>query len=211
MSSGKIVIVNYGMGNLHSVLYKIKKLHPNVVISSEKEEIAAASKIILPGVGHFAEGMKSIGKLGIREILDEKALREKVPVLGICLGMQLLTDFSEEGNSEGLGWIKGRTSRIEKEKIGKLKIPHMGWNSVVKKNDPVGILNGTNEESYFYFVHSYYVTCEDRNNALCTSTYGIEFDSGISNQNIFGFQFHPEKSHDSGLTLMKNFINLSTI
>jgi len=207
MSDGKIVIVDYGMGNLHTVLYKIKKLQPDVIISSSKDELASATKIILPGVGHFAAGMKRINELGLREILDKKALEEKIPVMGICLGMQLLTNFSEEGNAEGLGWINAMTIRFDKQKIGALKIPHMGWNTVALKNDPSGILSGINEESFFYFVHSFYVKCESNSNVLCSTNYGAEFDSGISNGNIFGFQFHPEKSHDSGLTLLKNFIN----
>lgn len=208
MSAGKIVIVDYGMGNLHSVLYKIKKLNADVVISSAKEEIASASKIILPGVGHFAAGMKKINDLGLRDVLDKKALDEKVPVMGICLGMQLLTNFSEEGNAEGLGWIKAKTIRFNKDKVGALKIPHMGWNSVAIKNDPSGIMLGINGESYFYFVHSYYVKCENECDVLCRTNYGMEFDSGIFRENIFGFQFHPEKSHDSGLTLLKNFVNM---
>ncbi len=209
MEKDKIVIVDYGMGNLHSVLYKIKKLNADVAISSNKTEIESATKIILPGVGHFAAGMKKINDLGLRDVLDKKALVEKIPVMGICLGMQLLTNFSEEGNAEGLGWIKAVTMHFDKDKIGGLKIPHMGWNTVVKKNDPAGILNGTDNGSFYYFVHSYNVKCENDGNVLCKTTYGVEFDSGISNGNIFGFQFHPEKSHDSGLLLLKNFVGIT--
>jgi imidazole glycerol-phosphate synthase subunit HisH len=208
MPGSKIVIVDYGMGNLHTVLYKIKKLQPEVIISSSREDIASATKIILPGVGHFAAGMKRINEIGIREVLDKKALTEKIPVMGICLGMQLLTNFSEEGNAEGLGWINASTIRFDKQKIGSLKIPHMGWNTVALKNDPSGILNGISEESFFYFVHSFYVKCEDSSNVLCQTNYGMEFDSGIVKENIFGLQFHPEKSHDSGLAILKNFISI---
>ena len=208
MSNGKIVIIDYGMGNLHSVHYKVGKLYPDVIISSSKEEILQASKIILPGVGQFASGMKKIEELGIRDVLDKKVLLEKVPVLGICLGMQLMTKFSEEGNVNGLGWISAQTKHFEKEKLNGLKIPHMGWNTINKMQNKSPILAGINSDDMFYFVHSYYVECEDRNNVLCSTEYGIVFDSGISKENIYGFQFHPEKSHDSGLMLLKNFINL---
>lgn len=209
MSAGKIVIVDYGMGNLHSVFYKIKKLNADVAICSDKKVMESALKIILPGVGHFAAGMKKINNLGLRDVLDRKALVEKIPIMGICLGMQLLTNFSEEGNVEGLGWIKAVTRRFDKDKMEGLKIPHMGWNTIIKKNDQAGILNGTDEESFFYFVHSYNVKCENDDNVLCKTTYGIEFDSGIVKENIFGFQFHPEKSHDSGLQLLKNFVGIT--
>ncbi len=208
MNSGRIVIVDYGMGNLHSVIYKIAKLHADVVISSSSEEIRSASKIILPGVGHFAAGMKRIYELDIKKSLDYKALEEKVPVLGICLGMQLMTDHSEEGNVEGLGWIPAMTKRFEKEKLNGLKIPHMGWNTIKKENDPLNILDGMEPDDMFYFVHSFFVECKKSENVLCSSTYGINFHSGIVRENISGLQFHPEKSHDSGTVILKNFINL---
>jgi imidazole glycerol-phosphate synthase subunit HisH len=208
MSSGKIIIIDYGMGNLHSVFYKVKKLYPDVIISSLKEELETASKIILPGVGHFAAGMKNIKEKKLLEVLNHKVLVEKSPVLGICLGMQLLTDFSEEGNVEGLGWISAKTKRFEKEKLNGLKIPHMGWNTIAAGNNNKNILQGLNPDDMFYFVHSYYVECENKSDILCSSEYGIGFHSGISKDNIFGFQFHPEKSHDSGLTILKNFISI---
>jgi len=207
MNKRNIVIVDYGMGNLYSVQYKLKKLYPDVIVSSSIEEIRKASKIILPGVGHFAAGMKNIIERNLKDVLNYKALEEKVPVLGICLGMQLLTDFSEEGNAEGLGWITAKTLRLEKEKLNGLKIPHMGWNTIKTENDNP-ILNGLKSDDMFYFVHSYRVVCENKDNVLCSTDYGVNFHSGIFKENIFGFQFHPEKSHDSGLIILKNFISL---
>jgi imidazole glycerol-phosphate synthase subunit HisH len=208
MKNGRIVIVDYGMGNLHSVIHNISKLYADVVISSSKQEILSASKIIIPGVGHFAAGMKSIIERDIKSVLDFKALEEKVPVLGICLGMQLMTIHSEEGNIDGLRWIPAQTKRFNKEKLGGLKIPHMGWNTIIKKNYSGNILNDIGSENMFYFVHSYYVECENNENVLCSTNYGINFHSGIMRENIFGFQFHPEKSHDSGTVILKNFISL---
>jgi imidazole glycerol-phosphate synthase subunit HisH len=207
MENGSIVIVDYGMGNLHSVIYKISKLNVNVIISSSKEEIMHASKIILPGVGHFAAGIKRIIEKDLKEVLDFKAQEEKVPVLGICLGMQLMTNHSEEGNAQGFGWIAASTKRFNKIKLDGLKIPHMGWNTIRKENNNY-ILDGLDNDDMFYFVHSYYVECDSYENVLCTSDYGINFHSGIVKNNIFGFQFHPEKSHDSGMKVLRNFINL---
>jgi len=207
MSSNKIVIVDYGMGNLHSVHYKLGKLCQDVIVSSAKEDILSASKIILPGVGHFAAGMKNIIERDLKAALDYKALEKKVPILGICLGMQLLTKHSEEGDVEGLGWIAAKTKLFDKQKLNGLKIPHMGWNTLQKNGDNA-IMTDVNEEDMFYFVHSYFVECEQKENVLCSTEYGIKFHSGISKGNIFGFQFHPEKSHDSGIKLLKNFVNL---
>ena len=209
MNNGKIVIVDYGMGNLHSVYYKVKKLYPDVIISSIRDDFDNAAKIILPGVGHFAAGMKNIQEKNLIDVLNHKVLADKIPVLGICLGMQLLTEFSEEGNVKGLGWIAAKTKQFEKEKLKGLKIPHMGWNTVNAENNNKNILQGLNFDDMFYFVHSFFVECDEKSDVLCSSEYGISFHSGISKDNIFGFQFHPEKSHDSGLTLLKNFINLT--
>lgn len=208
MNGSKIVIIDYGMGNLHSIYYKLKRLHPDVIIGSVKEDIEQASKIILPGVGHFAAGMRNIKEKNFIDVLNKKVLEDKIPVLGICLGMQLLTNFSEEGNVDGLGWISAKTKRFEKEKLAGLKIPHMGWNTINAENNNRNILQGLNADDVFYFVHSYYVECENKSDVLCSSEYGVYFHSGISKDNIFGFQFHPEKSHDSGLTLLKNFVSM---
>jgi imidazole glycerol-phosphate synthase subunit HisH len=208
MGNGKIVIVDYGMGNLYSVHYKVRKVHPEVTVSSSPEEIREASKIILPGVGHFAAGMKCIRERKLLDVLNYKAKEEKVPVLGICLGMQLMSEFSEEGNAEGLGWFNARTIRFDKEELNGLKIPHMGWNTVRPENDKQNIFKGIEPLDMFYFVHSYHVVCSNNEDILCSTEYGINFISGISKGNIYGFQFHPEKSHDCGSALLKNFISI---
>lgn len=208
MDKGNIIIVDYGMGNLHSVYYKIKKIYSDVIISSSKEEILRASKIILPGVGHFATGMKRIREKDIKETLDYKALVERIPVLGICLGMQLFTRRSMEGDVEGLGWIAAETKRFDKEKLNGLKIPHIGWNTVFGINNRNGIFDGIDTNDMFYFIHSYYVVCDNKNDVISSTEHGIRFNSGISCGNIYGLQFHPEKSHDSGFIILKNFVNL---
>lgn len=198
----KIVVVDYGMGNLHSVLKALKRIGVNCIASSKIEDISKANKIILPGVGHFKKAMENLKKLNLIEILNKKVLEDKTPILGICLGMQLLGNFSEEGNVEGLKWIDAKTIKI---KNTGLKIPHMGWNSIfIKKTEKLlkGIENGKN----FYFVHSYHVNCNNPQDILTTTNYGIDFASSVKKENILGVQFHPEKSHSAGLKILRNFI-----
>ncbi|HPG38223.1 MAG TPA: imidazole glycerol phosphate synthase subunit HisH [bacterium] len=203
-----IVIIDYGMGNLHSIQYKLKKLGVETIVTADSDIISQADKIVLPGVGHFAKGMQNLHTLGLIDILNYKVIKENTPVLGICLGMQLLTDFSEEGNAKGLGWIKGKTVRFNFNHYPEqLKVPHIGWNTLnLKKTNP--LINKIDEENLFYFVHSYYVQCENAKDIVATTTYGIEFHSVIHSNNIFGTQFHPEKSHDCGMVMLKNFIML---
>ena len=200
-----IVIVDYGMGNLGSIRNMIRKVGGKSVITSDKSEIKEASKIILPGVGTFDNAVKNLEKLGLIDIIKEKVLVEKVPILGICLGMQLLTKGSEEGYLEGFGFIDAETKRFNfKDKD--LKIPHMGWN-VVKLQKRSRLFEGMeNQENRFYFVHSYYVDCFDKRDILTTTFYGIEFISSFEKENIIGCQFHPEKSHKFGMQLLKNFV-----
>jgi len=201
-----IVIVDYGMGNLGSMLNIFKRMGVPVSIESDPERIARAHKLILPGVGTFDAAMDRIGRVpGLREVLDMKALSECIPILGVCLGMQLLTYGSEEGSLPGLGWIPGAAYRFPN--AAGLKVPHMGWSNVV----PISTNSLTvdlGEDARFYFVHSYYVRAEDSAHVLLRTRYGIEFDSGICRANIFGLQFHPEKSHRFGMKLLRNFANL---
>ena len=202
-----IIIIDYQVGNLVSISNMLKRAGSNSVISSNVDLIAKASKLILPGVGSFDYGMKKLKETGLIEILNQKALVDKIPVLGICLGMQLMTKHSEEGDKEGLGWIDANTVKFDfKEQHNDYKVPHMGWNEVnnIQNN---GLFNELNE-SRFYFVHSYFVKCNDSKNIMCTTNYGFEFISGILKDNIMGVQFHPEKSHKYGMQLMTNFINL---
>lgn len=200
-----ITIVNYGMGNLGSIKNMFKHIGVPAAITSDLADIADAHKLLLPGVGAFDSAMERINGSGLREILDRKALQEKIPILGICLGMQLLTSSSEEGKILGLGWLAAKTTRFP-VKQG-LKVPHMGWNLV----NPVRESRLTKDlpkESRFYFVHSYCVHVENEEDSILKTTYEIPFDAAIQHDNIYGAQFHPEKSHKFGMQLLKNFARL---
>jgi glutamine amidotransferase len=201
-----ITIVDYGMGNLGSIQNMFKRIKVESQITGDVDKIAAAKKILLPGVGAFDAAMQRINESGLKEVLDKKAKEEKVPVLGICLGMQLLTNSSEEGKLSGLGWIDARTLRFQFTDHS-LKVPHMGWNLVYKKNESP-LINNLPEEPRFYFVHSFHVQCSNPGDILTTTHYGIDFHSIIQHENIFGAQFHPEKSHKFGMKLLENFAQL---
>ena len=175
----------------------------NAQISSEPLVIASADRIILPGVGHFEHGMYQLEKLGLVNVLREEIIEKNKPILGICLGMQLLTKFSEEGNKKGLGLINALTKRFVPGD-SKLKVPHMGWNSVEFKKDSA-LTSGIRSNQRYYFVHSYFVECENECDILCTTVYGQSFASGFQSEKIFGLQFHPEKSHKFGMELLSNF------
>jgi glutamine amidotransferase len=201
-----ITIIDYGLGNLGSVKNMLKRIKVPAQITADLEEIRKAEKIILPGVGSFDAAMLKLREQGMIDVLNDKALKEKVPVMGICLGMQLLVNSSEEGKESGLGWIPGKVTKFAFEDRS-LKIPHMGWNytNVSKNANP--ILEDF-DHFKFYFVHSYFVQVEREENRLLTTEYGHEFDAGIAKDNIFGFQFHPEKSHKFGMKLFENFAQL---
>lgn len=206
-----ITIVNYGMGNLGSIANMFRYIGVDCVITDELAKIRDAEKILLPGVGAFDAAMKRINDSGIRTVLDHKALNDKVPILGICLGMQLLTNRSDEGKMQGLAYIDAETLSF-KGKIEKCyRIPHMGWN-VVKPSgtESHALLDGFNvlDEVRYYFVHSYFVRAKSRDNSLMTCNYGLDFDCGIVRENIMGVQFHPEKSHKFGMQLLKNFADI---
>jgi len=201
-----IVLVNYRVGNSGSILNMLKKMGIEATISSNISDIEKADKIILPGVGAFDNGMKNLNELGLVPVLNEKVIGNKVPILGICLGMQLLTKKSEEGTLPGLGWIEGQTVKFKFNNNHKnLKVPHMGWNTV-NTNKQSALFDGLNHESRFYFVHSYHVVCNDENDILAKTLYGSEFVSAIQRDNIMGVQFHPEKSHKFGMRLLENFV-----
>lgn len=197
-----ISIVNYGMGNLGSIVNMFKRIGIKTEIVDRPEQLVKASKILLPGVGSFDQAMYRINESGLREVLDQKALKEQVPILGICLGMQLLTRGSEEGQIAGLGWIPADTTRFLK--IDGLKVPHMGWN-VVYHSTPSRLTINLPDEPRFYFVHSYRVNVDEEHHSILKCQFGAYFDAAIQNENIYGAQFHPEKSHKFGMQLLQNF------
>lgn len=204
-----ITIVDYGMGNLGSIQNMFKYIGVKSKIESDPDKIKNASKILLPGVGSFDTAMKKINESGLKEVLNEKALKEQVPVLGICLGMQLLTNESEEGILEGLGWVPAKTIDFKNKIDKKYRIPHMGWNAVNKSKESLLTQNLEEfDEVKFYFVHSYFVKVEDEKNSILKASYGFEFDSAIQKDHIYGAQFHPEKSHKFGMKLFENFARI---
>ena len=201
-----IVIVDFGLGNVRSIKNMFKRVNERkVVISSELETIQNASKIILPGVGAFDNGMKNLQEYGLINILNKKALDEKVPVLGICLGMQLMTQGSEEGNLPGLGWFDAKAVKFNL--APDLKVPHMGWN-YINQNDKNNLFLKKDKKYRFYFVHSYHVKCNNENDVLFTTHYGDEFNSAIQKDNLIGMQFHPEKSLHFGMDIFESFVKL---
>ncbi|GIU70032.1 MAG: imidazole glycerol phosphate synthase subunit HisH 2 [Candidatus Woesearchaeota archaeon] len=203
-----IIIIDYGCGNLGSIQNMIKKIGGVSKITSNLKEIDNAEKLILPGVGAFDTGIKNLHDRGIWDILNKKALSDKTPILGICLGMQLMTKSSEEGILKGLAWIDAETKKFNFEYIPeKRKIPNMGWNYIKLKKDSI-LFNNMYENPKFYFVHSYYVKCNISQDVLATAEYGFEYDCAFQNENIFGVQFHPEKSHKYGMRLLENFVAL---
>lgn len=200
-----ITIVDIGGGNLGSIENMLKKLGYAPSISADPDVIDAAEKIILPGVGAFDHGMRSLRERNLEAVLRDKVLAQKTPVLGICLGMQMLGLASAEGKEPGLGWIAARSRRFGGEGWDpRLKVPHMGWNAVRSIGDNP-LLAGIDTPRY-YFVHSYYVVCDDLATACGLTRYGGEFASMVRQDNIFGVQFHPEKSHRFGFALFRNFL-----
>jgi glutamine amidotransferase len=198
-----LVIVDYKMGNLGSVQNMLKKIGVASTISSDPSVIMEAHKLILPGVGNFERAMDNLNTFGLIDVLNKKVLVEKTPILGICLGMQLMTSFSEEGDVAGLGFIEANTVKFNDFQDTGLKVPHMGWNTTLfNNNHPIG--EGL-FDSRFYFVHSYKVICKHIENVMVTTNYGGDFHSGIMSDHIMGVQFHPEKSHKFGMRLLQNF------
>jgi len=199
-----IAIIDYGLGNLASMLNMLKKIGASAILSSDHDTIAKADKLILPGVGSFDSGMQNLVKRNLIPLLNKIVLEEQIPILGVCLGMQLLGRKSEEGSLPGLGWLDAETFRFKFQVASaNLKIPHMGWNQVtVRKPHP--LFAGLEEINRYYFVHSYHVICANPDNKLATTSYGFDFTSAVVKDNIMGVQFHPEKSHKFGMRLLKN-------
>lgn len=210
MTDDVITIIDLGIGNIGSINNMISKIGGSSIISNDPKEIEKSKKIILPGVGSFDKAMYRINELKLFDVLIAKALVDKIPFFGICLGMQLLTKSSHEGKEKGLGLIEAKTisfkNEFEKLSID-LRVPHMGWNNTFIQNDSIFTENLEKTNKY-YFVHSYFVRCMDSENISMSTDYGISFHSAIKKDNIFGSQFHPEKSHKFGMNLLKNFINI---
>lgn len=201
-----VVIIDYGMGNVGSIKNMLSVIRVESTITSDPHIIKTAEKLILPGVGSFDKAIENLSRLGLISILNEVVLQKKIPILGICLGMQLFSRYSEEGELPGLGWIDAETIRFNfsLDSIN-LRIPHMGWNTINLVQQNSILKKMPNDEQRFYFVHSYHVRCSDSSNILATTNYGITFTSAVIKENIIGTQFHPEKSHKFGMRVLQNF------
>ena len=202
-----IAIIDYSSGNLHSVYKKLCQLKAEPFIANSPSEILSADKIVIPGVGHFGKAMTNLKLSGAYDALNEAAVLKHIPILGICLGMQLMAEKSEEGNATGFGWIKGNVVRFRTGHSDRFKIPQTGWNTInIKKESR--LLKGLNGQEEFYFLHSYHIEVADRKDILASTDFGYEYVSAVEKGNFFAAQFHPEKSHNAGAQILKNFIEL---
>ncbi|TGN18281.1 imidazole glycerol phosphate synthase subunit HisH [Leptospira idonii] len=203
-----IGILDYGVGNLKAFANILKNLGFSYQVIKSQSEIESASKIILPGVGSFDSVMEKLENSNVLDSLSKAALVRKIPILGVCVGMQILADSSEEGKKRGLGWIHSKVKKFQFETISnRLTVPQIGWNNI--KTKPASILfKGMEEDPHFYFLHSYYIECENSENEIASANYGIDFTCAVNQDNIFGTQFHPEKSHHNGVQLLKNFASI---
>jgi glutamine amidotransferase len=203
-----ITIIDYGLGNIRAFVNLYERLNVQTKIARFPGDLNSATKLILPGVGAFDYAMTLLNQSGMREELERQVMQDGVPVLGICVGMQILAKSSEEGVLPGLEWIDGRVRLFDASKIPfKTRLPHMGWNTIkpVRENP---LLDGLNEESRFYFLHSYYFECADETETIATAEYGLRYACAVNRKNVYGVQFHPEKSHANGIRLLHNFARL---
>jgi glutamine amidotransferase len=203
-----IGIINYGSGNINAIGNIYERLRIPYKIVNSIDELNNVTKIFLPGVGAFDETMSILNNSGFREALDILVLQKKVPVIGICVGMQILAEGSDEGTLPGLGWIKGHVKKLNPALLkAKPLLPHLGWNNIqIKQENP--IFSGIDPSTGFYFLHSYYFACTNNADILAYTHYGLDFPSAVCNDNVYGMQFHPEKSHHNGVQLLKNFAHL---
>lgn len=201
-----VLIVDYGVGNLASIRNMLKKIGVEAQISSTASDVEKATKLILPGVGSFDTCVQKLTESGLVSLLNEKVLEDKTPILGICVGMQLLLQGSEEGAQPGLGWIKGKNVKFNPDILPEsIKIPHIGWTDITPKKSSL-LFQDMFDNPRFYFVHSFHPTLEDDRDALVEAFYGYKFVAGVEHKNIVGVQFHPEKSHKFGMKLLSNFV-----
>ena len=205
-----ITLVNYGLGNIQAFANIYKRLNIPVTVADSVDELAKAKKIILPGVGAFDWAMTRLNESGLRDCLDDLVLIQKRPVLGVCVGMQMMANKSDEGELEGLGWIDAEVKKFDETTFTqKTHLPHMGWNDVIPQNDK-DLFAGLKDDPRFYFLHSYYFLPNKIEETLAVTDYYGQFTSAVRSENIFGVQFHPEKSHQWGIQLLKNFAELET-
>lgn len=205
-----IAIIDYGSGNIQAIKNIYKRLNIECEFVSKPDGLKNADKIILPGVGAFDESMRQLSESGMQTALDEYVIAKKIPVLGVCVGMQIMASRSDEGELSGLGWFNANVRRFDPNVIKhKPKIPHMGWNSVYPVREH-SVFNNVDQDTGFYFLHSYYFESQDDSDVLAQTHYGDKFSCAVNKENIFGFQFHPEKSHQNGINLFKNFAELTT-
>jgi glutamine amidotransferase len=207
IESKPIIIVDYGAGNIKSVVKKVEMLGFKAIVTNDYDLIVNANKLILPGVGHFENAMHQLKELNLIEALTIAVCEKKVPILGICLGLQLMTMHSEEGNCAGLGWLDAKVVRFNVSDKHKFKVPHIGWNTI-QINKESKLLQGIESNSEFYFVHSYHVQTDNDTIILNTTNYSYDFVSALEKDNIYGVQYHPEKSHDIGAKMINNFLSL---
>lgn len=203
-----IVLIDYGVGNISAFLNIYKHLNIPVRTAKTVAELEGAEKLILPGVGHFDYAMQRFNGSGMRETVDEMVRTGKKPVIGICVGMQMMAKSSDEGQLPGLGWIDAHVEKFsDSQRSAKMPLPHMGWNDVYAlKNNP--LFSGLEHDARFYFLHSYYFKCTLPQDAVAEAEYGIRFTAAVNHENVYGIQCHPEKSHNFGIQLLKNFAEL---
>ena len=202
-----ITIIDYGVGNIRAYINLYERININIKVAYNATDLKNATKIILPGVGAFDYAMTRLNSSGMRERITELVLDKKIPIIGICVGMQMLGDKSEEGELPGLGWIPGKVMQFDSSVLSsERRLPHMGWNNISHDND--NLFNAIDLNNRFYFLHSYYFKCKNEENILATTDFGTNFTSAIKKDNIYGVQFHPEKSHNNGVQLLKNFANI---
>lgn len=200
-----ITIIDYGSGNISAIGNIYEKLNIAFKIARTPEDVEGAQKLFLPGVGAFDETIAKLDETGFRHALDKEVIQNKVPIIGICVGMQILAESSEEGNLPGLGYIKGRVKKLDASVLrAKPKLPHLGWN-LVDVLKPNKVFKNIDHKIGFYFLHTYYFDCSNSEDVLATTNYGKDFASAVNHENIYGFQFHPEKSHHNGVKLLQNF------
>ncbi|MBF8457197.1 imidazole glycerol phosphate synthase subunit HisH [Kaistella sp. G5-32] len=203
-----VTIIDYGVGNIKAFVNVFKRVNIQVQIAKNILDLEKVEKLILPGVGHFDYAMEKLNNSGMREQLDHLVLQENIPVMGICVGLQMMANRSDEGKMDGLKWIDASVKKLDETKIQQItKLPHMGWNEVKPMKD-IPLFKNLEKEAIFYFLHSYYFHCHHSEDILAVSDYGIEFASAVHHQNKFGVQFHPEKSHQFGEILLHNFAKL---